>query len=141
MKEDEWKDCFLIGIESAGNKVKVYMDSDNAITFDRCRKMSRHLEEFLDEKNFSGGKYVLEVSSPGVDRPLTMHRQYIKNVGRNLKINTSDGRTIKGVLKEALEDKLLLEVVDPEDKKKKKTIEQWLDLNQVDKALVQISFK
>lgn len=141
LKEEEWQDCFLIDVVGSSSKVQVFIDSDEAITFDRCRKMSRYLEEILDEKNFSGGKYVLEVSSPGIDRPLKMHRQFLKNVGRRLKLHLKEGKVVKGELLEAQPDQLKMQVPDPEDKKKKRTIEKWFSLNEIDKALVQISFK
>lgn len=142
LKEEEWQDCFLIDIEQSGKKIQVFIDSDEAITFGRCKKMSRHLEPILDEANFSGGKYVLEVSSPGLDRPLKLERQYLKNIGRNIKfVLKEDEGSVTGKLLSYKDGTVTLETLDPEDKKRKNTIEQTLDLDNVKKALVQISFK
>jgi ribosome maturation factor RimP len=141
LKEADWQDCFLIEIVTNGSKIQVFIDCDSGMTFGRCKKMSRHLEASLDEENYLGGKYILEVSSPGVDRPIFLPRQFQKNLGRNIKFHLKDEEILEGVLKSFENDQLQIESIDPEDKKKKKTIEKILDLNQIDKAFIQISFK
>lgn len=141
IKEDEWRDCFLIDIVTNGTKIQVFLDADEALTFRRCQKISRYLEPILDEANYLGGKYILEVSSPGVDRPLKLLRQYVKNIGRTIKFELDDQRTVTGRLIAVNGEDLTIEMVDPEDKKKKAKINKELKLNEVKKALVQISFK
>lgn len=141
IKEDEWRDCFLIDIVTNGTKIQVFLDADEALTFRRCQRMSRYLEPILDEANYLGGKYILEVSSPGVDRPLKLLRQYVKNIGRNIKFELKDQQTITGKLIAVNGGDLTIEMVDPEDRKKKAKINKELKLEEVKKALVQISFK
>jgi len=65
--EEEFADCFLVATElSKKNKLEIFVDSDSGMTFDKCRKLSRYLEEFIDEEQWLGQKYTLEVSSPGM---------------------------------------------------------------------------
>ena len=139
LKEEEWQDCFLVDIEIHGKKVEVYMDCDQGVTFDRCRRLSRHIEAYLDEEGYLGGKYWLEVSSPGVDRPLKILRQYARNVGRTLKWSLKDGSAFEGELVGVEGSALTVKRPDPE--KPKQTIEETLTFEDIEKAIVQISFK
>lgn len=50
-QEESFLDCFVVAIEQKGKQVSVYLDSDSAITFERCKMISRYLESWLDEKN------------------------------------------------------------------------------------------
>ncbi|MDX1683978.1 MAG: ribosome maturation factor RimP [Saprospiraceae bacterium] len=139
--EEDWQDCFFIDINESGNKVQIFIDSDHGITFDRCKKMSRYLESILDADNYRNGRYVLEVSSPGIDRPITSKRQFEKNIGREIKFDMIEGKEVQGKLLGVEGDNLKILTPDPEDKKKKKTIERSIGINDIKKALVQISFK
>ncbi|MBK7425881.1 MAG: hypothetical protein IPI60_02010 [Saprospiraceae bacterium] len=76
--EPDFSDCFLVEIILKGNKLEVYLDSDTAITFEKCKKVSRVLEAYLDETKVLGAEYTLEVSSAGVGKPLLMPRQFEK---------------------------------------------------------------
>ena len=76
-EEEEFRDCFLVETKFHGNnKLEVFIDCDNGLTFEKCQKISRYLESFIDEKQWLGEKYVLDVSSPGIGRPLILKRQY-----------------------------------------------------------------
>ena len=109
-----------VGVNPApkGAKVTVYLDGDQGISIDACADVSRTLSAHLEEEDVMNGKYVLEVSSPGLDQPLKLHRQYIKNVGRNVKVLLQDNQTTKGTLCRVSEDAIELE---PIAKGKKKT--------------------
>src|SRR5690606_37330679 len=78
-------EAFLIDINSTpGNNITVLLDADDGITIDRCIKINRALYKYIEETGlFPDNNFSLEVSSPGVDRPLQSHRQYLKNIGRN----------------------------------------------------------
>jgi len=94
-QEEEFADCFIIEIKSLQNKrVEIYVDSDSGITFKKCQQLSRHLEAEIDEKGWLGEKYTLEVSSPGITRPLIFHRQYPRNIGRPWNLN-KESRKVK----------------------------------------------
>ncbi len=83
--------------ERTGKVVEVYADSDKGISLEECSVISRELSTVMDEKDLIQGRYRLDVSSPGLDRPLRLHRQYIKNVGRNCKVHLKkdDSKTVK----------------------------------------------
>lgn len=70
------------------NKISVFLDGDNGVTIEGCKKLSRHLEEQLDREKED---FDLTVSSAGADRPLKHHRQYVKNLGKDLEIITVEG--------------------------------------------------
>jgi ribosome maturation factor RimP len=143
-QEEGFQDCFLIEVNHhENNKLEVFIDSDMGVTFDKCRKISRYLEAIIDEQGWMGEKYVLEVSSAGIGRPLRLWRQYKKNIGRTLDITLKDGSRRQGVLGEVKEDVLLLEelVVALEGKKKvKKTVASAIAFDDIQKAVIKIQF-
>ena len=77
-------DVFLVEIRiTPTNNVKVFLDADQGISIDRLIQYNRKLYRDLEENVFfAGGDFSLEVSSPGLDEPLKLHRQYQKNIGR-----------------------------------------------------------
>ncbi|NJL73839.1 MAG: ribosome maturation factor [Saprospiraceae bacterium] len=104
-EEPEWESCFVVEVKhhQKTNKLEVFIDSDAGMTFEKCQKISRYLESVLDVELWLGEKYVLEVSSPGVGRPLKLKRQYFKNIGRTLEVRWNEDNTTEGLLKEANE--------------------------------------
>lgn len=115
-----YDDCFLIELKVNNTKVEVYLDSDESISYEKCRKISRFMEEVLDEEQWLGEKYTLDVSSAGVGRPLKYDRQYIKNVGRTLEIKLIEGGKEKGKILEANNQAVTIEVERKEKIGKKK---------------------
>ena len=97
-KEDKFSENFLVELRANDSKYEVFIDGDSGVTVDRCREISRYLENKLEENSVVGEKYTLEISSPGATRPLTMKRQYAKHIGRTLKVTMKDGSTLKGKL-------------------------------------------
>lgn len=96
---------FIVSVQVRGVRgsrvVEIYLDGDEGIGVDILAKYSREIGFLLDTQDVVDGKYKLEVSSPGLDRPLEQLRQYSKHVERTLKvkIDTPDGRkTQEGVL-------------------------------------------
>jgi ribosome maturation factor RimP len=84
--------------------VRIVVDADGGISLDRCAVISRDLAAHLDVADLFPGRYRLEVSSPGVDRPLKTLRDFERKVGRQVKIHYRQGEatgsiegTIKGV--------------------------------------------
>lgn len=118
-EEADFADCFLLEIKVLpGNRIEVYLDSDTGITLEKCTRISRYLECYLDETGWAGSSYVLEVSSPGVSRPLTLPRQYPKHVGRWLAVQLARGERVEGKLLEVSAQGLVLEVEVPQDQQK-----------------------
>jgi ribosome maturation factor RimP len=95
--DEMFSDVFILEIAlRPGNRLEVTLDSDDAITFQKCQKLSRHLEAELDEKGWLGETYVLEVGSAGLTRAFELPRQYVKNIGRELKVKLKSGESAEG---------------------------------------------
>lgn len=84
------QDVDLVDIElkgKPGNQVlKIFVDVDGGIDIGRCQKLSREISDVLDMKDLMPGKYRLEVSSPGFDRPLKVKRDFQRNLGRKIRV-------------------------------------------------------
>jgi ribosome maturation factor RimP len=118
------------------------LDGDKGITIDDCTEVSRKLSEELDALDLISDNYTLEVGTPGLDQPLKLKRQYIKNVGRELKVLRKDKSTVQGLLIKADEDKIVLQA-NVKEKGAKKAIqtETEIQFNDIEKATVMVSFK
>lgn len=141
--EEAFSDCFLVDINHSNKKLEVFIDSDSGINFEKCQKISRYLEQFLDEEGWLGEEYVLEVSSPGVGRPLKLKRQYPKNIGRKVEVFLREGETTEGVLTAVDEEGITLEakVRRKEGKRKKtETVERIIPFTAIKKTVVKVSF-
>jgi ribosome maturation factor RimP len=99
-------------VRSAGSRrlVQVLVDRDGGIDLDGVAEVSRSCSEALDAADVFAGAYVLEVSSPGVDRPLTQPRHWRRNVGRLVQARLADGGTVTGRLTSAGDDSVTLAV-------------------------------
>jgi len=143
-KEEEFEDCYVVDITSgAGSRLDVYIDSDSGMTFTKCRKVSRYLESFIEEENLMGEKYVLNVSSPGIERPLKFARQYKKNIGRKVEVQLLDGEKKTGTLALIEDDTIYIEAkVRVKEGKKKKTmmVTSEIKLDQIKKTIVKVTF-
>lgn len=143
-REDAFADCFLVDLKlHAHNKLDVFLDSDFGITFEKCQQISRYLEQYLDEEQWLGEKYVLEVSSPGISRPLMMQRQYPRNIGRKVEVKLNDGDKRTGMLKEVEEDHIVLEEkVRVQEGKRKRTevVETEISFSSIEHTKVKITF-
>lgn len=139
-----FEDCFIVDIESLpGKKLNVFLDCDSGLSLQKCQKLSRHLEAYIDEFVWVDEKYTLEVSSPGIQRPLKILRQYTKNLGREVKVKIVEGPEEKGTLIAADENgiTLLQKVVRKEGKKKiREKVENVIPFTKVKNTIVQISF-
>jgi ribosome maturation factor RimP len=112
---------FLVAIEltpgGKGPLVRVRLDTDAGITIDECAQWSRKLGDIIDVKELFRGRYTLEVTSPGLNRPLVSIRQYRKNIGRMLKMLIMEDDkevSLNGRLLEVEEEKILLKINDEE---------------------------
>jgi len=92
------------------NNLKVYIDGDNGISIEKCVRFNRRLYKLIEEAGiFSEGDFSLELSSPGVDEPLKMKRQYAKNIGRFIEIVFNDGSIKEGKLLEVADEDIIIE--------------------------------
>ena len=108
---------FLVDVEVRGHKgtrvVEVYVDSKEEFGHDDLAVISKEIGFLLDVEDVVDGSYKLEVSSPGIKRPLTMPQQYEKNVGRTLRVRyESEGNEeiVVGELRRADENEVELEL-------------------------------
>jgi ribosome maturation factor RimP len=108
-------DGYIVEVAIRGERgssiIEVYIDTDQGVTADQCALVSRQLSTDLDRLNIFAGRYRIEVSSPGLGRPLKLPRQFTKNVGRQLTVvsrNENGTSTSAGVLKEISTSSLTL---------------------------------
>src|ERR1700679_1934920 len=115
---------FLLDVKFHSNgKLVILIDGEKGVGIDDCAAISRHVGFRLEEENVIETAYNLEVSSPGVDAPLTDIRQYVKNVGRNLAIKMADGTKREGKLTGITEDAIVIEEKIKEKGKKAESVE------------------
>jgi len=135
-------ELFIVDIKMHSNgKLIILVDGDNGIGIDDCVAISRHVGFHLEEENVVDTAYTLEVSSPGVDWPLSSPRQYAKNIGRTLGIKMADGTKREGRLSGITEDAIIIEEKTKEKGKLAKMAESVIPLNQITETKVLISFK
>ena len=108
-------DFYEVKYFSAGGKttLRVFADTDQGITMDDCAKISHALSEKLDEIDFGDSEYTLEVSSPGIDRPLNTQRDYRRFIGKEVQVRYLDETEKQckqvGHIVSAAEDVLVIE--------------------------------
>lgn len=137
----EWPSVFLIEVKMAlGNVISVLLDADDGITIEKCTIVNKALYKFIEESDFfPDGNFSLEVSSPGVGKPLKLIRQYQKNIGRKVGVLMNDDTTIEGILKEVNEENIIIE--EQIGKGKKMTMNTTTILfNQIKHTTVLITF-
>ncbi|MBX2824379.1 MAG: ribosome maturation factor RimP [Gammaproteobacteria bacterium] len=76
----------LFGQAENGMTLRVYIDRDDGIVLDDCATVSRQLSALLDVENVIDVAYLLEVSSPGLDRPLFTEEQFVRQIGQQVRI-------------------------------------------------------
>jgi len=131
--QEDLSGCFLVEVKSLPHsRLEVYIDADEKLTIDMCKKTSRCLEHHIEEHGWMPERYTIDVSSPGLDNPLRLKRQYVKNIGRKAKITLVEEPHAEGVLHRIEEDSVILLVKDEE-----KSI-PWKDIVE---TKIQVSFK
>lgn len=102
-------------------KARIVLDGDAGVDIAACAAVSRRVNRRLEEELGEEASYVLEVTSPGADQPLTLPRQFPRHLGRTLTITKTDGTTLTGVLREATAEYLALAGAPPKRGKYKQT--------------------
>ncbi len=131
-KQAEFEAYFPVGLNLTNKKLMVFIDGDKAVSYEICRKTSRFLESHFDEHQWLGQKYTLEVSSPGIDKPLKMPRQFAKHQGRKAKVSLKDGSVISGLLKDISTEKITLDT---------ESAEQIVEIQNIEEMKIIVSFK
>lgn len=120
--------------------LRIFIDKEGGVTIKDCEYFSRAIEAILDLEDPIKGPYTLEVSSPGIDRPLKEKRDFLRNLGRDVKITTKDKIANKtffiGKIIDVGEDWVRIELY--EEKRKKKGELLFIPFNKILKAQIYI---
>ncbi len=106
-------------VKEGGNwYLRAYIDKPGGITVDDCELISRALGDLLDEKDFIEESYILEVSSPGLGRPLRKDKDFARSIGEEVEVKTfkavNHQKEFTGILKEYDKDKIIIEMENQE---------------------------
>ena len=114
--------------------LRAYIDKPGGITVDDCEVVSRALSDLLDKHDFIEDAYVLEVSSPGLGRPLKKEKDFARSIGEEVDVRTfraiSHQKEFTGILRDYDKEKIVLEMEDQE----------LLEIVRADIALIRLSF-
>ena len=127
-------DVEAVEITPAGKRriLRVAVDKDGGVTLDEVAEATREVNRVLDASDVMGEMpYTLEVTSRGVDRPLTLPRHWRRNTGRLVKVTFADGESVTGRIVGAGEDAATVEV---------SGTQRDVAYAEVKKALVQVEF-
>ena len=136
----ESAECELLHVEFAGNRLQIFLDrEDGGVTIDHCQTVSRLVSAILDVQDFGKKKYVLEVSSPGLDRELYGPRDYRRFRGSLARVTFFDAERAKktiigrlGALEETTGDGRVTFTEEPSG-------QEWvIDLRDIQKARLEI---
>ena len=127
---------FLVDVVIKGNvnnqKVLLLADGIDGISIDQCGSVSRKIGNVIEEQDLITTKYTLEVSSPGLDFPLKMDRQYYKNIGRVLQIDLDSDESVEGELVRVDDGKIIVKI---------RNEEREFPFKEIKQSKVKISFK
>lgn len=134
-------DYFLVEVRiKPTNNFKVFLDADSGVSIARCISFNRALYKKIEEAGwFPEGDFSLEVSSPGLDEPLKMWRQYKKNIGRTVEVVLPDSTRLSGVLQTVTEDGIVVEETKGKNKKKE-VIAHSLLFDNIKQTKIQVVF-
>lgn len=142
LKDETFFIVDVIAKESSGKqKVLILLDGDEGVTIDDCATLSRAMARHLEEHEVIENAYILEVSSPGLDHPIKLDRQFKKNVGRKFRVHLKDGSSIEAKLDEVTDGKLRLTKELKKKKKDQEPTEYLVAMEEIEKANVLVSFK
>ena len=135
------EDIFLVSVRIKPiNNIKVFLDADTGLNIDKCVKINRAMYRTIEEEGwFPDGNFSLEVSSPGIDEPLKLIRQYIKNIGRNVEITLIDETKKEGKLLAVTQETITIEYTEGKNKKAV-TLTKEITFDKVKQTIVSIAF-
>jgi ribosome maturation factor RimP len=132
---------FLVDVKiRPGNNIKVFVDADHGISIDKLARYNRSLYRQIEESGlFPNNDFSLEISSPGLDEPLKLLRQYLKNIGRHVEIILKSGIKVEGKLVTATDGAIGVEE-ERGNKKKKEVIQHSLSFDDIKTTKIQIKW-
>ena len=122
------------------NNIKVFIDADEGVVLSDLITYNRKLYRRLEEDGlYPDGDFSLEVSSPGLDEPLKLFRQYRKNIGRFVDVTLLDGSHKEGKLVDATEEGVIVEIESGKGKKKELR-QETIIFDQIKSTKIQVKF-
>ena len=135
-------DLFLVDVQMHGSGIlSILVDGDNGVAISDCVAISRHVGFHLEEENAIEQAYRLEVSSPGLDTPLKLLRQYQKNINSSVRVKLNDGNKREGKLIHSDESGISLQESVKEKGKKAVLAENFISFGDITETIVLVSFK
>jgi len=133
-------DQFVVDVKLSPSRLAVFIDKPSGVTLDECASLSRYLIDRLESTGFLE-KHEIEVSSPGMDMPLLVPQQYLRRIGKELRVIMADGKELKGILHAAGDDYFeLLSVTERKENKKKVRTEELVNINYNDVRKTKLIF-
>jgi ribosome maturation factor RimP len=134
-------ELFLVELKmKPTNNIKVFIDGDQGVSIEKLVQYNRRLYKEIEESNlFPNGDFSLEVSSPGLDEPLKLFRQYVKNTGRFVEVTEKDGSIKEGKLISVTEQKIVVEEIKGKGKKQE-ILQHTIPFENIKTTKIQIKF-
>ena len=143
-------DLFLVEVKiKPTNNIKVFIDGDQGVSIEKLVHYNRRLYKQIEEEGlFPNNDFSLEVSSPGLDEPLKLHRQYLKNIGRYVEVTDKEGAIKEGKLLQATEKEIVVEEVKTRlnsrtgqgKGKRQETVQHTIPFEEIKMTKIQIKF-
>ncbi|MDQ3049940.1 MAG: ribosome assembly cofactor RimP [Bacteroidota bacterium] len=143
---NEWiksTECFLVDVKTAPGRIAISIDKPAGVTIEECSSLNRFITDTLDPE-MVWETNELEVGSPGMDQPFKVYQQYLRRIGREIRVITLDGHVYKGRLEAADENGFeLLETISRKVDKKKvvSEIKHQLLYSKIKETKLLLSFK
>jgi ribosome maturation factor RimP len=134
-------DHFLVEIKiTPVNNIKIFIDGNQGISIEKLVQYNRRLYKQIEEENlYPNGDFSLEVSSPGLEEPLKLRRQYLKNIGRYVEVMDIEAVKIEGKLISATETEIFVEEIKGKGKKIE-TVQHTIPFEKIKTTIIQIKF-
>lgn len=134
-------DVFLVEVRIKPiNNIKIFIDGDQGVSIEKLVQYNRRLYRQLEEENlYPDGDFSLEVSSPGLEEPLKLHRQYLKNIGRFVEVLDKEEIKKEGKLISATEADIVIEETIGKGKKME-TVQHTIPFSEIKTTRIQIKF-
>ena len=134
-------ELFLVEVRiKPANNIKVFIDGDKGVSIEKLVQYNRKLYKEIEESTmFPNGDFSLEVSSPGLDEPLKLHRQYLKNIGRYVEVTDKEGSQKDGKLISVTEADIVVEEIKGKGKKIE-TVRHTISFSNIKTTKIQIKF-
>lgn len=128
---------------SEGSDIRLWVDADQGMPISKCAELSRFIGGQIDDDRYD---FSIQVSTPGLDQGLKVHRQYKKNVGRNVAVQLMDGHNVEGAL-ELVEEESITVGTRKKERIEGRKAKQWVEekhcikFADIASTKVKISFK